>query len=387
MTTPSPLEEGESSIADLQGFARELDELREETERSLCYDDFQHLRKIERYGKASTLLGLGTAWIFPNPLSAFLLSLGHFTRWLMAHHITHRGYDRIPGVPNRYKSKYFARGKRRFIDWFDWLHPDAWDYEHNVLHHYHTGEEEDPDLAVRHTEFLRTLRVPYFVKYCLLGIAALTWKYTYYAPNTLSVLDPETKKRLRKDHVVYITIKNIFQFRNRHVRKLWLTCYLPYAGFNFVIIPLLFFPLGNFAVLSVFLNKVLAECITNVHSFIVIGPNHTADDLYCYDFHYENKPEFYATQVLGSANYNCGTEFVDYMSIWLNYQIEHHLFPDLPMTQYRKIQPQVKAICEKYGVRYRQESVWKRLSRMAQVCVGRRSMPEVLEFSELVRSA
>ena len=29
------------------------------------------------------------------------------------------------------------------------------------------------------------------------------------------------------------------------------------------------------------------------------------------------------------------------MSIWLNYQIEHHLFPDLPMRQYGLIQPRV----------------------------------------------
>ena len=142
-----------------------------------------------------------------------------------------------------------------------------------------------------------------------------------------------------------------------------------------MLIPLAFLPLGSAAVTSVFFTKLLAECMTNFHAFFVIGPNHTADDLYRFNFHYRNKAEFYATQVLGSANYRCGSERVDFLSIWLNYQIEHHLFPDLPMLKYREIQPRVKALCEKHGLPYRQESNWRRFKRMISVCVGRTQMP------------
>jgi fatty acid desaturase len=77
--------------------------------------------------------------------------------------------------------------------------------------------------------------------------------------------------------------------------------------------------------------------------------------------------------VLSSANYHCGTECVDHLSIWLNYQIEHHLFSDLPMSTYREIQPVVKALCERHGLPYRQESVFKRFARMTDVVVGRTS--------------
>lgn len=355
-------------------FGAELTEIRNEIYSAINHDDYRHLRKVESWGRLATIVGYATAWILPNPLTAFCLSLGQFTRWLLAHHITHRGYDRVPGIPARYTSKVFARGRRRFIDWFDWIHPDAWDYEHNVLHHYHTGEETDPDLVERHTEFLRNLRIPVFLKYVFIGFAALTWKYSYYAPNTMSVLDPDTNKRIRPDNIIYITIKNIFDFSSGHVRRLWLQCYLPYGTVHFLLIPLLFFPLGWQAVWFVLLNKLIAECITNVHSFMVIAPNHTADDLYRFDFHYENKNEFYVTQVLGSANYHCGTETLDYLSIYLNYQIEHHIFPDLPMTKYREVQPRIKALCQKYGIPYVQESMFKRVARMADVCVGRRNM-------------
>jgi hypothetical protein len=60
-------------------------------------------------------------------------------------------------------------------------------------------------------------------------------------------------------------------------------------------VPRLFLPLGTTAALCVLLNKLLAECIINVHAFLVIAPNHTADDLYRFDLHYHGRDEFYAT--------------------------------------------------------------------------------------------
>jgi fatty acid desaturase len=366
---------------DVKGFCQEIEQLKHKAYSSLSEKDFKHMRKIARWGRLATLCGYLTAWIIPNLFSAFALSLGQFTRWLLAHHILHKGYDRVPGVPLRYTSKYFARGKRRFIDWFDWLEPSAWDYEHNILHHYNTGEKADPDLVEKHIQFLLKLRVPKIAKYLILVLVAMTWKFTYYAPNTVSVIDPRNKKRVPKDHIVFITIKNIFDFRRAHVRRLWLHGYLPYACINFLIVPLLFFPLGQQAMLYVFINKIFAEIITNIHSFIVIGPNHTADDLYRFEFHYKNKEEFYVTQVLSSANYTCGNDFIDYLSIWLNYQIEHHIFPDLPMSKYQEIQPRVKELCLKYNIPYRQEPMFRRFKRMIDVCVGNTTLRKLETFS------
>ena len=44
---------------------------------------------------------------------------------MMAHHATHRGYDRVPGVPGRYTARHFASGWRRLLDWPDWIHPES----------------------------------------------------------------------------------------------------------------------------------------------------------------------------------------------------------------------------------------------------------------------
>ena len=36
----------------------------------------------------------------------------------------------------------------------------------------------------------------------------------------------------------------------------------------------------------------------------------------------------------------------------LSFQIEHHLFPDLPARRYAEIAPQVREICARYGIAY-----------------------------------
>ena len=46
------------------------------------------------------------------------------------------------------------------------------------------------------------------------------------------------------------------------------------------------------------------------------------------------------------------------------------------MRQYRLIQPQVNALCEKYGIPYRQESVFRWFGGMLDMAVGRTSLRE-----------
>jgi hypothetical protein len=116
-------------VEELQMASREvlrLRALRTEIDASLTEADADHLRKIERWGRACTAVGLATAWMGPNPVSAVGLALGRSTRWALMHHCGHRGYDKVPNAPKRYHSKVFARGWRRLVDWPDWMIPAAW---------------------------------------------------------------------------------------------------------------------------------------------------------------------------------------------------------------------------------------------------------------------
>ncbi|HEX4060888.1 MAG TPA: fatty acid desaturase, partial [Streptosporangiaceae bacterium] len=47
-----------------------------------------------------------------------------------------------------------------------------------------------------------------------------------------------------------------------------------------------------------------------------------------------------------------GNRLLHIMSGSLGYQIEHHLFPDLPCNRYSEMSVRVKALCEKYHLPY-----------------------------------
>ncbi len=362
------------SKIDLQALAADLKEIREEIREDLGEDDLLHLKKIERWGKACTLMGYGTAWMAPNPLSSMLISQGLLTRWLLMHHISHRGYDRVPDIPDKYTSKVFAHGFRRVFDWMDWILPEAWHEEHDFLHHYNLGEDGDPDLVERNTEWMREQNVPVWQRKVLLGLLSVTWKWSYYAPGTMNALQKARARRNKEEVPENKYILNPLTDRGREV---WLKAIAPHALWRFVAIPAMFAPLGPVAVINVMLNSLGAELINNFHSFFVIGPNHTGEDMYRFEEPVSCREEFYLRQIVGSANYHTGTDFLDWMQMWLNYQIEHHIWPDLTMLEYQKIQPKVKALCEKHEIPYVQESVFTRFKKMADVVIGKASMISV----------
>lgn len=348
---------------DPEAFLRDVMALRSELVKELGEEDLSHMKRMERIGKIATAVGLATAPWFPNPLSAAALALGRSTRWLMMHHIGHRGYDKVPNVPEKYTSKVFARGKRRFLDWPDWMTAEAWCYEHNALHHSYTGEEADPDLVERNTEDMRDPRIPKAARYAIVGLLAATWRASYYAPKTTGMLLERKLKRKPTNRELYTVLAK--------------DTYLPYVGWHFVGLPLLFAPLGPLAMGSALANSVMADVLTNIHTFLVVGPNHSGDDLERYDGPPKTRAEGMVRQVKGSVNYATGDDVTDFLHLWLNYQIEHHLFPDLPMLAYQRMQPKVRALCEKHGIPYIQESVWKRFGKLVDIIVGNTQMKRV----------
>ncbi|MGH8453667.1 MAG: fatty acid desaturase family protein, partial [Nevskiales bacterium] len=85
----------------------------------------------------------------------------------------------------------------------------------------------------------------------------------------------------------------------------------------------------------------------------------------------ETRGQWYVRQLLGSANFS-GGKLMHIMSGNLSFQIEHHLFPDLPAHRYQEISPEVKAICAKYGLPYNTGSffnqtlsTWKRIFKLS----------------------
>jgi fatty acid desaturase len=200
---------------------------------------------------------------------------------------------------------------------------------------------------------------------------ALTWKLSYYAPNTLAELHrPPTAPGEDPTERGVAT----WDPRRPAGRALWLQSLLPYALVHFLLFPAALLPLGIDVAVGALAASALAELLTNLHTFLVIVPNHVGRDLWRFDAPARGKRDFLIRQVLGSANYRTGGAVNDFLHGFLNYQIEHHLWPDLSPAQYQRAAPRVRAVCEKHGVPYVQEPVRRRVTRMLDVMTGARSM-------------
>ena len=190
---------------------------------------------------------------------------------------------------------------------------------------------------------------------------------------TLKILENKKRRKLKMPEVT----KYEWNPFKRNGAVLWKEYILPYFSVRFMVIPFLFIPLGFEAVFNAFIITLIGEYIANVHSFFVIVPNHSAEDIYRFDTPHKSQGEFYLRQIMGSVNYKTGTNLVDFTHGWLNYQIEHHLFPNLPLSQYQKIQPLIKELCAKHNLEYRQENVFKRKRMTVELMVGKTKLLKV----------
>mmetsp|Transcript_29802 Transcript_29802/g.91257 ORF Transcript_29802/g.91257 Transcript_29802/m.91257 type:complete len:434 (+) Transcript_29802:76-1377(+) len=386
-TKLAPSEEWITGL-DVAAFGKECEDLGKQLSKNQGPADAAHLQKIIWWSRSCQWLGCllvavasrlgGLSRGVVTFLAAFLLSTGTMTRWtIIGHHVCHGGFDKCSSY-SRFK---FGVGSayRRAVDWLDWMLVEAWNVEHNQLHHYHLGEVEDPDLVEVNMVYLRELKVPKFVKQLfVLLLLAPTWKWWYYAPNTYKHLKVTERRK-----------KGLPEFPDAHRTQVfdfaWLLgggdqtffrssefltrCLLPYFVQRFLLLPLPFLLAGAYT--QAVGTLLLAEAFTNWHSFLCIVTNHAGDDLYRFEKHCKPRsPTFYLRQVISSANFHCGYDLLDFLQGFLNYQIEHHMWPDLSMLSYRKAQPIVKAICAKHGVPYVQHNVFYRLYKTVDIMVG-----------------
>ena len=100
--------------------------------------------------------------------------------------------------------------------------------------------------------------------------------------------------------------------------------------------------------------NVVANGLRNVWAYLVIICGHFADGAEKFTpsvLEDETKSEWYLRQMLGTANFHAGPVLA-FMSGNLCYQIEHHLFPDLPSNRYREIAERVRTLCVVYDLPY-----------------------------------
>jgi len=117
----------------------------------------------------------------------------------------------------------------------------------------------------------------------------------------------------------------------------------------------IFFPaLTGPAYMHTITANATANLMRNLWSYMIIFCGHFPDGAMHFteeEVEDETRPEWYLRQMLGSANFE-GGKLLHIMSGSLGFQIEHHLFPDLPSNRYPEIAVKVRALCEKYDLPY-----------------------------------
>jgi fatty acid desaturase len=84
------------------------------------------------------------------------------------------------------------------------------------------------------------------------------------------------------------------------------------------------------------------------------APNHTGMPVLPHD----SKVDFLSRQVLTSRNITGGWLVNAYMG-GLNFQVEHHLFPNMPRPHLRKAQAIAKEYCKTHDIEYTETTVWQ----------------------------
>lgn len=206
-----------------------------------------------------------------------------------------------------------------------------WKGNHNRHHAKPNVIDEDPDLNLPLLSFSREI----FIK--KKGLAKRLSKYQAYLYFPMGVLVGFT---IRLGNFVYF--KNNFGFG-----ILWQLAI--YLGGLFAWFALPFFVFDFVKALVVFL---VINSTAGVYLFNVFAPNHKGMP----EIYKGSKFSFLEHQVITSRNIY-PNPVTDFVYLGLNYQVEHHLFPECPRNKLKLITPYLVDICKKMNIPYTQVGI------------------------------
>jgi NADPH-dependent stearoyl-CoA 9-desaturase len=345
--------------------ADELDALKERIMARVGPEDVQYVRRLHRFSRAMEATGRALIHISLEPMS-FLLGVSAL--WLhkqlqateIGHTALHGAYDKLPGGEAFHSKKYY---------WDTPIDEESWRQGHNIRHHGNTNiAGRDPDIhfgPVRLTDKTPHQRSHYIQLPLTAGLLFPNFGFlmNLHFTGLLDVFvdngQPEKTDVLRDR-----SRKSVSAAWRRALRK-----YLPYYAKNYVFFPALAGPFFW----KVLLGNWLAEMMRDTYSAATIYCGHVGEDVKSFEHgkRARTRGEWYAMQIEATHNYEVSLP-VSILCGGLDRQIEHHLFPTLPPPRLREIAPEVRAICERHGVRYNTDS-WPRTLLKAFKHIGRLS--------------
>ena len=322
--------------ADIEALGRELDTIRRDVEESLGDRDARYIhrtiaaqRALEVTGRA--LLAFSNRRLTWWAGTATLAVAKIIENMEISHNVLHGQWDWM-NDPEIHSATW---------EWDMAGVAKHWRVTHNVAHHRYTnilGMDDDVGYGLlRVTRDERwTPRNLFNVPFNLMLALGFEWGIALQHLELRKILKPDTRAatvvRLRE-----FTTKVGRQLAKDYLAFPALTALSPHAGFA-----------------STLKANIAAGVIRNLWTNAVIFCGHFPDGAEKFtatDLDGESSGQWYLRQMLGSANIDAGP-VLGFMTGNLAYQIEHHLYPDLPSNRLAEISVRVRALCEKYDLPY-----------------------------------
>lgn len=220
---------------------------------------------------------------------------------------------------------------------------NVWRVQHNVLHHSFTNIHEGDD-DINAPAFLRFSPN---VKKNKLHAYQQWYTWFFYGLSTLSWVTTKDFIRLNRYHKMGL-IKGKNSYRNHFLKILgWKVVYFAFT----LGLPLIFSPFGFWEILLAFfaLHFVTGLCISLVFQTAHIMPDVVFPVV---DENGMIEGERLIHQLVTTCNYAPKSRIFSWMIGGLNYQVEHHLFPDICHVHYRHIAPIVKKTAAEFQLPY-----------------------------------
>lgn len=248
-------------------------------------------------------------------------------------------HDALHGSYFKDKSKNALMGFSATIIGVDKL---IWQIQHNVLHHTYTNIEDTdedilPRIVFRFSEhqprmwFHRFQHLYAVIFYCVPLLEWITTKdfIKAFEYRQLKLIKPGAE--FRKE-LAAIILRKIFY----------------YIFFLAVPIYLIGIPVWG-TVMMIFVS----HCITGIMLAMIFQTAHVVQPADFFKYETENVEESWAAhQLLTTCNYGMGDKVLSWFLGGLNYQIEHHLFPDVCHIHYPKISSIVQETTKEFGLPY-----------------------------------
>jgi linoleoyl-CoA desaturase len=319
--------------SDIEQLGRELDAIRADVEQSRGESDARYIRRVIRVQR--TLAAGGRAALFVSHKRSarwsgiLMLALAKILENMeLGHNIIHGQWDWM-NDPEIHSTEW---------EWDTQCPSSQWKRSHNFVHHKYTNVLGlDSDVGYGIMRVTRDVRwAPWMIGnpiYNLLLGTLFEWGVA------LHHIEAE---KLRKKQKTWAEARKDLRVMGRKMAR--------QVGKDYVVYPAL---AGKNWKHTMKANAV-ANLIRNYWSYMVIFCGHFPDGAEKFtreEFEHETRSEWYLRQMLGSANFK-GGKLMTILAGNLNYQIEHHLFPDLPSNRYAEISVRVRELCDRYDLPY-----------------------------------